>query len=85
LIYLLVRLWKHLLGLEMGVSYAPLPESDGLQKGLAVFVGLEPEADYCDIAEKFLDVIDLYLADVQKQTPISRVKWGAASLTDPMY
>jgi hypothetical protein len=71
-----------LLNLETGVSYAPLPESDALQEGLALFISLEKGADYCDIAETFLDVIDLFLADVKRKNQISQVKWGGASLTD---
>jgi hypothetical protein len=69
-----------LLNLEVGVNYAPLPESDALREALAASVGLNQDADYCDIAETFLDIVDIFLTDVRRQPQISRVKWGAASL-----
>ena len=68
------------LKLKIDDKYAPLHESGDLQEGLALSIGLEKDADYCDIAERFLDVVDLFLADVQKRTRLSRVRWGAASL-----
>jgi hypothetical protein len=55
---LLANLYKHnpskepdkemlqLLKLETGGNYAPLPESQGLQEGLAVFIGLRKDASY---------------------------------------
>ena len=71
-----------LLNLETGVTYASLPESDGLREGLALFIGLENDADYCDIAETFITIVGRFIEDVQKKTQLSRVRWGAASLTD---
>jgi len=71
-----------LLNLETGVTYAPLAESDGLREGLASFISLERDADYCDIAETFVTIVDRFIDDVQKKTQLSRVRWGAASLTD---
>jgi hypothetical protein len=69
-----------LLNLETGVQYAQLRESGELWAGMAVFIGLERDADYCDIVERFTDIVESFLADVQKKTKLSRVKWGAASL-----
>jgi hypothetical protein len=69
-----------LLGLQTGVRYAQLPESEGLREGLAVFTGLDKDADYCEIAETFTDIVDCFLTDVRKKNKLSRVKWGAASL-----
>ncbi len=60
-----------LLSLETGVNYAPLPESDTLRKKLAVFIGLGEDADYCDIAEQFVDKASGLLTKVQ-----SRIKLG---------
>ena len=71
-----------LLNLETDVTYAPLPESDGLQEGLALFIGLEKDADYCDITETFMTIVGRFIEDVQKKTQLSRVRWGGASLTD---
>lgn len=71
-----------LLNLETGVTYAPLAESDGLREGLALFIGLERDADYCDIAETFVTIVDRFIEDLQKKSQLSRVRWGAASLTD---
>ncbi len=89
---LLSNLYKHepsmepddgllkLLGLEIGVSYASLPESGELQKGFAKFVGLESDANYCDIAERFVDISNTFLSNVKNRTKLTEIKWGAASL-----
>ena len=69
-----------LLQLETGVNYLPLPDSNDLREGLAVLVGLEKDAEYCDITERFLDVVDLFVADVKRKANLSRVKPRYASL-----
>lgn len=91
---LLANLYKHdfymqpdkrllrLLNLETGVDYARLPESDSVRERLAVFIGLGKDADYCDIAERFVYVAGRFLADVQSRTKLSRVRWGTLS-NDP--
>ena len=45
-----------------------------------VSIGLKIDADYCDITERFLEIVDRFLADVERRTRLSRVKWGGASL-----
>lgn len=70
------------LKLKTGVTYAALPESSWLQEGLAVLVGLEKGSTYCDIAERFVDKANAFLADVQKLTSLSRVKRGPVSLVN---
>lgn len=74
---LLVNSYKHdpsikpdekllsLLGLETGVKYARLPESDDLRKGLANCIGLKEDASYCDIAERFVGNASDFVAEVQ--------------------
>ena len=68
--------------MERGVSYASLPDSNNLREGLAVLVGLEKDAEYCDITERSLDIVDRFVADVKRKANLSRVKWGRASLRD---
>jgi hypothetical protein len=70
----------NLLSLETGVNYAPLPESDALRKGFADFIGLKEDANYCDIANQFLEVASNFLVEVESQAKLSKVNWGAASL-----
>jgi hypothetical protein len=70
------------LKLKAGVNYAPLSESDSLQEGLAVLVGLGKDAVYCDTAERFVDKASIFLADVEKRTNFSRVKREPISLAD---
>lgn len=89
---LLSNLYKHepsmepnnellnLLQLKIGVNYASLPESDALRKGLANFIGLKEDADYCDIAEEFVDIAEFFLLNVKNRTNLCEVKWGSASL-----
>ena len=71
-----------LLNLETGVNYASLPESNSLQEGLAIFIGLEKNTDYCDISMRFVDIVSDFLVDVKNQKNISHVKWGRVSFTD---
>lgn len=68
-----------LLGLNPGVNYAPLPESDAVQKGLAGFIGLGEDTGYCDIAVRFVDIASDFLASVQSRKGVSPVKWGPVS------
>lgn len=89
---LLSNLYKHepsmepdddllnLLRLEIGVNYASLPESDALREGLAKFVGLRGDADYCDIAERFVDISNTFVSTVKGRTKLSKVRWDAVSL-----
>jgi hypothetical protein len=73
-----VQLLK-LLELKTGVNYASLSESDALQERFANFIGLGNDADYCDIADRFVDIASDFLAIVKSQTTLSRVEWGAVS------
>jgi len=57
----------------MAVKYAHLPESSGLQEKLAMSIGLKQGAGYCEIAERFLEIVDSFLTDVQKRNSLSRV------------
>jgi hypothetical protein len=67
------------LNLELDVKYAPLPESTALREGLAQFIGLEKNALWCDTAEQFVNEAAAFLEAVQKQTALSKVKWGSVS------
>lgn len=68
------------LNLETGVPYVPLCDIGAVQENLALLIGLESEADYCDIAERFSEIVDRYLAAARANVKLSRVIWGAASL-----
>lgn len=65
---------------DAGVNYAPLPESKLLREGLAVFVGLGKNPDYCDIAEKFVDIASEFLQDLQRRTKLLPFEQGLVSL-----
>jgi hypothetical protein len=67
------------LGLPTTVNYADLPESGALREGLAVCVGLNKGADYCEIAERFVDCVEVFLNDVQRRVPLSRIEWAVIS------
>ena len=71
-----------LLSLETGVNYAPLPESDALRKGFASFIGLKEDADWCEITKQFVEIASNFLAEIETQTKLSKVNWGAISF-DP--
>lgn len=68
------------LKLETGIKYASLPESPTLQKGLAASIGLQGSADYCDIAERFVDTVREFLENVRGRNALSQVHPGPVSL-----
>lgn len=63
------------LSLPTGVNYARLPESDDLREGLAKFIGLYGNADYCDIADKFIEIAADFLKEVESQANLSKFNW----------
>lgn len=73
------RLLK-LLKLETGVNYAPLPESEALRGGFAKFIGIKGNADYCDIAERFVEKSEDFISNVKSHINLSKVKLGPVSL-----
>ncbi len=93
-LHLLSNLYKHdpsnkpnnellnLIHLEIGINYASFTESDDFRKGFAKFIGLNEDADYCDISERFVDISKDFLLNVKGRANLSEVKWGAVSL-DP--
>ena len=56
------------------VTYAPLPESDLLREQLAVSVGLGVEANYCDIADRFVDMAVDFLKEIEARATLSQIK-----------
>jgi hypothetical protein len=68
------------LKLKTDVNYAPLAESGAFRKGLAEFIGLEKDADYCEITSRFVDITCEFLTKVEKLPGLSRVRPGIASL-----
>jgi hypothetical protein len=71
-----------LLNLETEIKYASLPESDALRKGFASFIGLKEAADWCEITKQFVEIASNFLAEIETQTKLSKVNWGAISF-DP--
>jgi hypothetical protein len=68
------------LGLEIGVNYASLPESDALREGFAKLIGIKEDGDFCDIAERFIDISKDFLINVESRANLCKVKWGPVSL-----
>jgi hypothetical protein len=62
-----------------------LLESRGIREALAQPLGLDEKADYCAVVDDLLARADRFLADVERQPIIGRVKWGPVSLTDFAY
>jgi hypothetical protein len=74
-IYLLAQI-----SLDSKINYASLPESDAFRKGLAEFIGLEKDADYCEITFRFVDIACKFLTKVEMLPGLSRVRPGTVSL-----
>jgi hypothetical protein len=71
------------LGLNTALTYAELPESHELRKGLAGIVGLPDDAGHCQIAAGFVERVEAFLEDVQVHGRLSNVIMGrVVSLTD---
>jgi len=55
------------------VCYMPLSESESFREGLAVSVNLPKDADYCTIAQTFVNLADQFLKGVRQQTSLAEV------------
>jgi hypothetical protein len=77
------KLLRHL-ELDETAHYLPLPESRNFQKGLAAYVHLPQDADYCDIAERLLDCAARFLLNLQKKTAETGLlsTWGPVNFGD---
>lgn len=62
------------LDLEPLGKYAWLPESGTVRAGVGALVNLEPEADYCEIAEQFVRVANEFILEIQRQVKLSPVR-----------
>jgi len=63
----------------MIVGYLPLPESRCFREGLAKSVNLSKDADYCAIAEAFVNSANRFLEHVRQEAALATVT-GAVSL-----
>jgi hypothetical protein len=72
------------LGLDEALNYMPLPESDCLRQGLAAYVNLPKDADYCDITERLIGCTARFLADLQEKTGCLST-WGPVNFGDPAF
>lgn len=55
------------------VTYASLPESQHFRQALALHLGLANDADFTDIAEEFLNGVDGFVAEVERQPHIAAI------------
>lgn len=75
------KLLTHL-RLDATLTYAELPESGDLQEKLALIVGLPGDAEYCEIAEHFVERVQSFLRDAETRSTLSRVRGGRVGLLD---
>ena len=68
------------LNLDNDLNYASLPESDAVREGLANLIGLKKNADYCDIAHRYIEHVRVLLLNMESLNKLSRVKWRPVSL-----
>ena len=68
---------------DLVVAYLPLAESQAFKEGFAVSINLPKVADYCRVADRFVDLIDELLEDARCANPqlamvrISLAEFGA--------
>jgi hypothetical protein len=67
--------------LDKKLNYISLAESPTFRAGLALSVGLSGNADFCEIAERFLSLTDQFLGHVRKGLVLSPLK-GRPSFRD---
>jgi len=63
------------------VGYLPLPESYCFREGLAEYLNLSKDADYCTIAERFVNLAEEFLNDVGQRNESARLT-GKVSLSE---
>jgi hypothetical protein len=68
------------LKLPLTRNYAVLPDSRSVREKLADSLGLDKDADYCEITEELLNRADSFLGSVRQRPGLSEVKWGRLSL-----
>jgi hypothetical protein len=56
------------------VTYASLPESQHFREALALHLGLAKDGDYAGIAEEFLNIVEKFVAGVERQPHIGAIK-----------
>ena len=67
---------------RLTVGYAPLAESRCFREGLAASIGLPTHADYCTIADTFVDLASQFLGNVKrKNKDVARVR-GPISIVE---
>jgi hypothetical protein len=64
------------------IGYASFPESRYFREGLARYLGLPTDADYCAIAEKFVSETDSFLTQVEAQPGVPKVQRAPISLAE---
>jgi hypothetical protein len=72
-----LKLLEHL-RLDAGKNYAPLPQSRCFQEGLATYLGLQTDADYCDIADQLIGRVERLVADLPKDIELRRITGGGS-------
>ena len=94
---LLVNLYKHdptktpskellkYLKLDIDVPYAPITESEKFRKGLASFIGLVEDADFCNITERFVEIANDFLTNVESKVILSKVNLGFVPINPNTY
>lgn len=73
------------LSLNTSYNYAPLSESDELRKGLAIFIGISPDADYFEIVNKFVEIAHNFLTEMEKKTKPCKIKGKAVSFNPDTF
>lgn len=68
------------LHLDPEIVCGPLDESEAIRTGLANFLSLPEDADYCDIADQFVEITCEFISTVEGLEMISTIKHEKVSL-----
>lgn len=69
------------LRLRVSLSYAELSESEAFRIGLARSLSLKPHSEFCEITAALISRVEVFLADVERGSTLSAVRFGPVSFT----
>ena len=62
------------LSLDRDRNYAALYESEAVRQAVAARLGLRSDVDYCDIAQKFIDVAASFTSKLKATLPLTPIR-----------
>lgn len=68
------------LKMDNSLNYCEIFESQKFQEGLAKFIGLERDSDFCQIVERYLNIAKDFIKEVADQNELCAILWQPVPL-----